>query len=393
MGKKELFDPLMKGSYAAKISILGQTRAKETDPARIAKLDEALLFLKMKAIHTSFVYDEGMGIYKSLGEAAKTNPSALAMANGLGNLVGLTNKQAFEIATKHFADYEHALVGHDVGRAYEHDNQGNPNYKLHPHLSFENTEHLSDVARVAILNHTYPSQKDMVEKVNSIESAGNAKDSHGHAEWMSSVQVDAHKRYQAMPQDDKVATMLISNMIRDADKLGNWRGVVAWGQQENTPTMQRVYSAPHGRKGSFTLSEREMGAMRENRVLNYYEDVTNFNGMNLAVLMWAPDFALEVTNKAAAKSNLALGLIDYMDEYAQERAREQQASNDYTEFLGQLGEVFGTMQKRGFIGKESNFGAEKRQATFDRFAAGKLKRAPLALDGIRRNLPETEKTL
>ena len=380
----------MQGSYALKISTLGQAKQKETDPERIKKLDDAILFLKMKAVHTAHVYDAGMDIFTSLKEVAKTNPDAPAMTNQIDNLQGITNKQAFEIVSKYFSDYEHALVGHDIGRAYEHDDQGNPNFKLHPHLSYENTQNLSDVARIAILNHTYPSQKDMFAKVNSVESAKEAKDTHGHADWMSGIQIDAYKRYQALSGEDKRATMLISNMIRDADKLGNWRGVVAWGDNENTPTMQRVFQAPHGRKGTFTLSEREMGAMRENRTLNYYQDVTNFNGMMLAVLQWSPDFALEVTKDAAAKSNLALGLVDYMDEYAQNMAHKQKQPDEYNTFLGQLGEVFDTYKQRGFIGKEDTFDADKRQQTFNQVTAGKLKRPPLALDGIRRNLPEQE---
>lgn len=388
MSKRELFDPLMRNSYAAKISILGKNRARETDPERIKKIDEALLFLKMKAIHTSYVYDEGINIYKSLSEAAKANPNASAMTNPIDVLSGITNKQAFEIAQKYFADYENALIGHDIGRAYEHDDFGNPNFKLHPHLSYEHSGELSDIAKIAILNHTYPSQKDMFEKVNSFKSAAEAKDTHGHTEWMSSIQIDAYKRYQAQSGEGKSAAMLISSMVRDADKLGNWRGVVAWGQQDNTPTMQRVYSAEHGRKGTFTFADREMNAMRENRVLNYYNDVTNFNGMNLAVLMWAPDFSLEVTRQAAAKSNLALGLIDYMDEYALGMSSRQKDKAGYEMFLCQLGEIFNAMQQRGFIGEQETIGKDMRKSTFDKISAGKLKARVLALDGIQRYVSE-----
>ena len=345
-------------------------------------VDEALLFVKMKAIHSSHVFGAGTDILESMREAAETNPDGLAMTNDENILKGLTNKQTFEIVKKYMADYEFALMGHDIGRCFEHDDKGTPNFKLHPYLSFQNTPQLSDVARLAIINHGYPTAGDMYAKLDSRDEAVQASCSKGHAEWMKTLQLEAHEKYQAMTYEQKIATALISNMVRDADKLGNWRGVVAWGQQEDTPTMRRIYDLPHGRKGTIALADSEMRAARENRVINYYKDCTNFNGMNLAVLMWSADFSLQSTSQTAAKSNLALDLINYMDEWSRQHAAEDKKSEEYAQFLKQLGEIFNIFQERGFIGSKDKFDIAERMKTYMQFESGKLKFPILSGDGI-----------
>jgi len=284
------------------------------------------------------------------------------------------------------SDYENALWGHDIGRAYEHDDLGNQNGKLHPYLSYENSGLMSDVARIAILNHTYTTAADMYEKMNSREVASQAKGNPKDIDWMSELQLDAFGRFQKLSEDKKIATLLVSNMLRDADKLGNWKGLNKFGHQEETPTMRKIYDSAKGREGTFSLAESEMNAMRDGRLLKYFEDITNFNGMNLAVLMWIHDMALTSTKNAAAnpKSNLALGLVNYMDEYAQQMAVSQNNPAEYKKFLTQLYEVFENIKKHGFIAEGEQFGRISRENRLADILSGKLKVPTLTLDGIKK---------
>ena len=381
---------LMWQSYNARLKEFKQKRAKETNPEQIKKLDAAIQFLTMKAKHSIHVHKEGIGIYNAMEAAAKNNPTGKAMTKQQDVLGELTNKQAFEIAKKHFKDYELALMGHDIGRVLEFDKNANTNFKSHPYLSYEMMADQSDISRVATINHNYPTADVMYTKMNDKGSAGTAACNHGHADWMRSIQLDAYNKYQSMSRDEKVATMLLSCMVRDADKLGNWKGVVQHGDDENSPTMQKIYNLPHGNKDGIKLSEREMSAVRENRTMKYFEDVTHFIGMALAVLMWAPDFALNVTAKAAAKSDLASGLINFMDEQGQDKAVTQNKPAEYAELVKQLEEVFKTKQSRGFISDDKTFDVNSRLQTLKAMMNGKFTRPKLALTGTKMYVEPTK---
>ena len=379
---------LMWQSYNERIKEFKAKRAKETNPKRIKILDEVIQQLIMKAKHSIYVHKEGIEIYKAMEAAAKNNPNGKAMTKQQDILSGLTNKQAFEIAKKHFHDYELALMGHDIGRVLEFDRKGITNFKSHPYLSYEMMADQSDISRVATINHGYSTAEAMYSKMNDKESARTAIDNNGHADWMRSLQLDAFNKYQSMPHDDKVATMLLSYMIRDADKLGNWKGVVQHGDNENSPTMQKIYALPHGNKDGIKLSEREMSAVRENRTMKYFEDVTHFIGMYLAVAMWAPDFALNVTAKAAAKSNLVSGLIDNMNEIGQDKAIALKKPDEYAELVNQLLLIFNTKKQRGFISADKTFDVVGHLRTLEQMMTGKRTRPKLALNGLRKYVKE-----
>lgn len=374
--------PIIRNSYIKRINEIKSFIKQEPNPQDKEALQDALIFLQMKLIHTDDVYKEGIKILDHLVIAGSNEPKLLTMTKNIGMIGGITNDDASIIAKENFNNYILSLVGHDVGRVGEHDDKGKPNFKLHPYLSYEMLEDLSDIARISILNHNYATAEEMYQKLDSYSAASEAKDNYGHSEWMSNIQKDAYQRYNNMSVDDKIAVILLSNMIRDADKLGNWKGIVRSGQQEDTPTMRRILDSSHGRKNTISLSENEMNAMRSNRVLRYFSDVTNFVGMNLANIMWASDFALKVTSKAASESKLALGLVDYMDEYAQNWAAKNKDSGEYIKFLQQLSEIFDTIKERELIGIEDEFDFEGREKIFQSLLSGNLKRPQLKGDGI-----------
>lgn len=374
--------PIICDSYIRRINEIKSFLKQETNPEFQKPLKDALVFLQMKLIHTDEVYNEGLKILDHLIIAGSNDPKLQTMTKNIGLIGGITNDDASTIARQHFNNYIDSLVGHDVGRVGEHDDMGKPNFKLHPYLSYEMLENLSDIARIAILNHSYATAEEMYQKLDSYSAASEARDNYGHAEWMAKIQKDAFQRYNNLSLDDKIAVVLLSNMVRDADKLGNWKGIVRRGQQEDTPTMRRIFSSDHGRKNTISLSDNEMNAMHSNRVLKYFSDVTNFVGMNLANIMWASDFALKITNKTAAESKLAIGIVNYMDEYAQNWAAKNKNSGEYIKFLQQLGEIFETIKARELIGKETEFDMEGRMEIFSGLMSGDIKRPQLKGDGI-----------
>lgn len=294
-------------------------------------------FMKMKLQHTMFVHKEGMNILQVLQKAAAENPNSPALIDT--SLDTFTNAQAYNLAMKYVHVYNKALLWHDLGRIAEFDDDLKATGVDHAVVSREMLEQKKAQAMVILVvrNHGYQTNKQMYEMC------------------------EKEPTFATFTEEEKAACKLLSLMVRDADKLGNWKTFVRQGI--NREITQKI--KPEIFRSEVSIGRYERDCVRQNIPVNYGK-YTNFSGVQVAHLMWSADMAFTTTKEAAIKSGLVDGMLEYMDEVAQDdtalavQRKEVKALPEYHLFLTQTKEIFDIFQKGGWINKQKDFNVDKR---------------------------------
>lgn len=286
-------------------------------------------FMKMKLQHTMFVQMEGMNILKMLEDAAFKYPQEQALIDS--SLDSVSTQQAYQLVKKYIHFYNKALLWHDLGRVDEFDESLKPTGINHAVKSSEILEKkkIDPMIILIVRNHGYPTNSQMYE-ICKKEPA-----------------------YADFSAEEKKACLLLSLMVRDADKLGNWKAFVRQGI--NREITQRIKPAMF--RPQVSISPYEMSCIRKNIPIDYAR-YTNFSGVQLAHLMWSVDMAFKATKKAAIEGMWVEGMLDYMNEVAQDdtaifvKQNKVDALSDYQLFLKQIKEIFVLFQEHGWISSQ-----------------------------------------
>lgn len=297
-------------------------------------------FMKMKLQHTMFVHKEGMNILQVLQKASAENPNSPALIDT--SLDTFTNLQAYNLAMKYVHVYNKALLWHDIGRVEEFDEDLKPTGVDHAVASREMLEQKKALAMVILVvrNHGYQTNKQMYEMC------------------------EKEPLFALFTEEEQKACKLLSLLVRDADKLGNWKTFVRQGI--NREITQRI--KPEIFRNQVSIGSYEMECVRNNMPVDYGK-YTNFSGVQVAHLMWSADMAFTTTKEAAIKSGLVDGMLEYMDEVAQDdtalavQRKEVNALPEYHLFLTQTKGIFDIFQKGGWINKQKDFNIDKRLDT------------------------------
>ena len=328
---------LLRDTYGKKIRYMtacAQNPSFSKERQKLA-LDVAT-FMKMKLQHTMFVQKEGMNILQMLKTNAHKNPTAAAL-NDL-SLDDYTNQEAYFLAQKYFKTYNLALLWHDLGRTQEFDDNCLPTRVDHALSSREMLESRKTDAMLVLIvrNHGYSTNKNMYEYC------------------------EKEPAFQTFSKEEKRACKLLSLMVRDADKLGNWKTFAKQGVTREV--VKRIKLEIYRDKVS--IGSYEMSCVLQNVPIDYSQ-YSNFSGIQLAHLMWSADMALVSTKEAAIKGNFVEEMLDYMREVAQDDTALKVAQNDlsavpdYQLFLKQQHNIFEMFQKRGRIEKSKKFDSQK----------------------------------
>lgn len=179
------------------------------------------------------------------------------------------------------------------------------------------------------------------------------------------AECEAQPQFKRLTAEQKKACKIISLLVRDADKLGNWKTFV--NQGINREITRRI--KPEVFRSQVSIGDYEMDCVRSNQPINYSR-YSNFSGVQIAHMMWSSDMALQATFNAAAKGNFVKGMIDYMDEVARDdtalkiKNGEKDAFEDYSRFLEQTGEVYNIFAERGWINRDESFNKLQRIQSF-----------------------------
>lgn len=331
----------MRELFGKKIAFMHKCISKASSPEKKQKYAKVAKFLQMKVQHTMFVQQEGMNIFEALKERATIKPTEQALNDP--QLDSFTNLEAYNLTNKYLSVYNQSLLWHDLGRAAEFDRNANPTGIDHAAISKRMAEKRSNNAMLilAIRNHGYPTNEAMYQEC------------------------EASPLYQMLTEEEKRACKIISLLVRDADKLGNWKTFVKQGITREVT--QRI--KPEIFRDCVSIGNYEMQCIRENTPINYSK-YTNFSGVHVAHMMWASDMALKSTKEAAIKGNYVSGLIEYMDEVARDdtalrvKAKKPGAVEDYAEFLNQTAEVFKIFSNRGWISPQDKFNSVEHYKSF-----------------------------
>lgn len=333
--------PALRDTFAKKINFMRECAAKTADPEKRKKYNGVAKFMQMKVQHTMFVHKEGMNILNSLKKSAQEAPEANALNDA--NLPPVSNKEAFELTSKYLKVYNKALLWHDLGRTAEFDDHAMPTGIDHAVVSKDLAEKYTADAMVllAIRNHGYSTNKTMY------------------------AECEAQPQFKRLTAEQKKACKIISLLVRDADKLGNWKTFV--NQGINREITRRI--KPEVFRSQVSIGDYEMDCVRSNQPINYSR-YSNFSGVQIAHMMWSSDMALQATFNVAAKGNFVKGMIDYMDEVARDdtalkiKNGEKDAFEDYSRFLEQTGEVYNIFAERGWINRDESFNKLQRIQSF-----------------------------
>ena len=333
--------PALRDTFAKKINFMRECAAKTADPEKRKKYNGVAKFMQMKVQHTMFVHKVGMNILNSLKKSAQEAPEANALNDA--NLPPVSNKEAFELTSKYLKVYNKALLWHDLGRTAEFDDHAMPTGIDHAVVSKDLAEKYTADAMVllAIRNHGYSTNKTMY------------------------AECEAQPQFKRLTAEQKKACKIISLLVRDADKLGNWKTFV--NQGINREITRRI--KPEVFRSQVSIGDYEMDCVRSNQPINYSR-YSNFSGVQIAHMMWSSDMALQATFNAAAKGNFVKGMIDYMDEVARDdtalkiKNGEKDAFEDYSRFLEQTGEVYNIFAERGWINRDESFNKLQRIQSF-----------------------------
>lgn len=333
--------PALRDTFAKKINFMRECAAKTADPEKRKKYNGVAKFMQMKVQNTMFVHKEGMNILNSLKKSAQEAPEANALNDA--NLPPVSNKEAFELTSKYLKVYNKALLWHDLGRTAEFDDHAMPTGIDHAVVSKDLAEKYTADAMVllAIRNHGYSTNKTMY------------------------AECEAQPQFKRLTAEQKKACKIISLLVRDADKLGNWKTFV--NQGINREITRRI--KPEVFRSQVSIGDYEMDCVRSNQPINYSR-YSNFSGVQIAHMMWSSDMALQATFNAAAKGNFVKGMIDYMDEVARDdtalkiKNGEKDAFEDYSRFLEQTGEVYNIFAERGWINRDESFNKLQRIQSF-----------------------------
>ena len=333
--------PALRDTFAKKINFMRECAAKTADPEKRKKYNGVAKFMQMKVQHTMFVHKEGMNILNSLKKSAQEAPEANALNDA--SLPPVSNKEAFELTSKYLKVYNKALLWHDLGRTAEFDDHAMPTGIDHAVVSKDLAEKYTADAMVllAIRNHGYSTNKTMY------------------------AECEAQPQFKRLTAEQKKACKIISLLVRDADKLGNWKTFV--NQGINREITRRI--KPEVFRSQVSIGDYEMDCVRSNQPINYSR-YSNFSGVQIAHMMWSSDMALQATFNAAAKGNCVKGMIDYMDEVARDdtalkiKNGEKDAFEDYSRFLEQTGEVYNIFAERGWINRDESFNKLQRIQSF-----------------------------
>lgn len=293
-------------------------------------------FMKMKLQHTMFVQKEGVNILRTLEKLAVENPTGHALIDT--DLDNFTNIEAFKLAGKYLSVYNKALLWHDLGRVAEFDDDLKPRQIDHAVVSREILEQKKeqDMVILIVRNHGYHTNRQMYEKC------------------------EQEAVFLTLSPEEKRACKLLSLMVRDADKLGNWKTFVRQGiNREITRKIK-----PEVSRSCVSVGQYEMDCVRNNKSVDYSK-YTNFTGVQIAHIMWSSDMAFTSTKDAAIEGGLVEGMLEYMNEVAQDdtamaiQKAIPNALEDYQLFLEQQREVFHIMKKSGWISPLRSLNTEK----------------------------------
>lgn len=319
-------------------------------------------FMKMKLQHTMFVHKEGMNILQMLQKASLENPRAQALIDT--SLDAFSNAQAYNLAMKFVHVYNKALLWHDLGRVAEFDENLKPTGIDHAVVSREILEEKKAEEMVVLIvrNHGYQTNKKMYEMC------------------------EKDPLFALFTEEEQKACKLLSLMVRDADKLGNWRTFVRQGI--NREITQRI--KPEIFRNQVSIGSYEMECVRNNMPVDYAK-YSNFSGVQIAHIMWSADMAFGSTKEAAIKSGLVDGMLSYMNEVAQDDTakaiskKETGAIEDYQKFLRQTKEAFQIFQKNGWISSHSEFdNVEILNSFIKRLKTKNFVRPHVLTNGLRR---------
>lgn len=337
--------------------------AREYDLA--SQIQEAISFLEMKSKHhTQEVVEEGQHLASLIATRAQISPSRNIFCNPAVPYTSYI--QAQNILNQYAQVYECSLWWHDLGRALERDNMGRPTGLRHAEQCyFLAQKNMPDspeaiMTRLIILNHSYGSYRQMIDTLTGTLPK----------EKLSQADQQAIEEYASLSTDQKQACLVLSCLVRDADKLGNWRAFGKAGINRNIAAnipdslyKNKVYSSPY-----------EMDQVLEYKSINYSQ-YKNFTGVQLAHMCWASDFALHLSKEIAIINKYMLKMIGYMIDVAEDDTcrylSEAAPANSlidvskggihqvyleyHRKFLKQVEIVFKTFRKYGWISPETTF--------------------------------------
>lgn len=329
----------LRAEYNGHIQKMREAAAFSHAPDEKKKYEDVMRFFQMKAQHSMYVYFEGMNILKNLEKQAQDHPSSPALVDQRWGKV--TNKEAFDLIQKHQDCLVNALLLHDLGRVAEFDDKGNPTRLNHVVQSREMLPRYMDDAMtaVAILNHGYPTNDKML------------------------IEQEKDPLFTGLTDEQKKACTLISFVIRDADKLGNWKAFVDQGISRTITA--RIHPDISREKKEVSVGTYEMSCVEKGVPVDYSR-YTNFTGVQVAHMMWATDMALNATKNAAIQGQYIKGLIDYMIEVAEDETavsvvgattKEQKEAhlNDFRKLVIQSQKIFNRFTQIGYIDQADRF--------------------------------------
>ncbi len=354
---------LLKEVFGKKIAFLEACAVNQTFSSQRRDLAKRVsTFMKMKLQHTIFVHKEGMNILQMLQKAASESPNAQTLIDT--TLDTFTNVQAYNLAMKFIHVYNKALLWHDIGRVAEFDEDLKPTGIDHAVASREMLEQKKAQAMVILVvrNHGYQTNKQMYEMC------------------------EKEPLFALFTEEEQKACKLLSLLVRDADKLGNWKTFVRQGI--NREITQRI--KPEVFRDQVSIGDYEMDCVRNNMPIDYTK-YSNFSGVQVAHIMWSADMAFVPTKEAAIKSGLVDGMLSYMNEVAQDdtaiafKNKGIRSVEDYQKFLGQTKEIFQIFQKKDWIASDNKFNTTQIFNTFkQRLKTKNFARPHVLTNGLRR---------
>ncbi len=329
----------LRAEYNGHIQKMREAAAFSHAPDEKKKYEDVMRFFQMKAQHSMYVYFEGMNILKNLEKQALEHPDEPALVEQRWGTA--TNKEAFTLIQKNQDCLVNSLLLHDLGRVAEFDDKGNPTRLNHVVQSREMLPRYMDdpMTAVAILNHGYPTNDKML------------------------TEQEKDPLFTGLTDEQKKACTLISFVIRDADKLGNWKAFV--NQGINRSITARIHPDISREGKEVSVGTYEMSCVEKGVPVDYSQ-YTNFTGVQVAHMMWATDVALNATKKAAIQGQYVKGLIDYMIEVAEDETalsvvrastEEQKEAymSDFRKLILQSQKIFNRFTQIGYIARDDQF--------------------------------------
>ena len=330
----------LKETFLATIKEFGCRAENEQNPAIKQKLLEAATFMKMKLQHTYFVRSDGVEIFNKLKEAAAANPKGSCCIDS--NLEPISSARAFYLAEKYMFQYNRALLWHDLGRIHDLGPNGSGTGKSHP------------VESEILANEIY--KRESIKDDLTVLIIRN----HGYSSNIQTI-TECRKRpeFLELTDEEQEACIILSLMVRDADKLGNWKTFVKQGinravENNIKDKILLCTVAPNYYEYTQVMAGKTID----------YSKYMNFTGVQLAHIMWYSDFALAPTKEAALGGGYIEGMIIYMNEVAQDDVCRSIFDtvtdtvvilSDYKLFLTRIYRIFQELQSRGWIAETAVF--------------------------------------